>query len=523
MRLSAVPGLRLVELREGEGVAEGVSRLERLPGVLYAEPNFRREPLAVPNDPLFPRQWSLRNTGQNVLGQKGLAGADERASLAWDRQTGSTGVTVAVIDTGIALAHPDLDQNVWSNAGEIPGNGIDDDANGYADDVRGWDFTSGDADPSDSAAPDQGHGSLVAGVIAAEGSNGIGIAGVSWRARLMALRAPMSVGGEIAALAYAAGKGAQIVNYSAGMQNPSASERAAIAAAPGVLFVVAAGNGRFNNDARPIYPCNYDLTNVICVGASNQADGLSGASNLGPANVDLVAPGENILSTVPMGTVGEVFFDQFGQKPLRPRWKRGGRGRAWGLTRRLHKGLTAADSSKGKYRRGTNSWLRSPPIDLSDWRACNLGYYFRVATDSKRDRLLAEVSRNGKRWKRLRSHSRRQAGLRFTDLPKSMNGARRAFVRFRLRTDRRGRGDGAFVDDVDLQCVARRDSWSYATGTSFAAPQVAGAAALVLSQHPGYSVAQVRAALLGSVDRLPALTEKVASGGRLNVAAALGP
>jgi subtilisin family serine protease len=521
--LPAVPGLRLVDLPHGTSVGEAVNSYADMPGVLYAEPNYRRELFAVPNDPLFEQQWSLRNTGQSAFGVRGVAGADERATGAWDRQTGNTGVTIAVVDTGAALQHPDLAPNIWTNPGEIPGNGFDDDLNGFIDDVHGWDFAGGDADPNDAIDTDEGHGTHVAGVIGAVGSNGIGTAGVDWRASVMPLRVPLTVDGELGAFQYARDNGARIVNYSAGQQLPSASEKAAIDAAPNVLFVVAAGNDTSNNDAAPVYPCAYPSANVICVGSSNQADGLSGFSNFGPASVDLVAPGENILSTWPAGGITDVLADSFGQKPLSARWKGGGPGRPWHLTERLHKGLTAADSAKGRYDPGTNSWIRSRPIDVSAWRSCVLGYFFKVKTDSGRDRLIVEVSKNRKRYFRVASYAHKQRGLRFKYVPKKVGGARKLYIRFRLRTDGSGRADGAYVDNVDLSCQATRDTWAFASGTSFSAPQVAGAAGLVLAEHPADTTADLKAALLGTVDPLPGLAGKVVTGGRLDVAAALGP
>lgn len=522
-KLPAVPGLRLVDLPADTSVHEGVSELEQSPQVLYAEPNYRRQLFGIPNDPLFPKQWALQNGGQEVFGVRGSSGADERVTGAWQTQTGSSGVIVAMADTGIALNHPDLHGNVWTNPGEIPGNGIDDDLNGFRDDVHGWDFADNDSDPTDSIDPDQGHGSMIAGIIGAEGANGVGIAGINWDVSLMPVRTPLSVAGELAAFAYAANNGARVLNYSAGASQASASELGAINAYPNVLFVIAAGNDRSNNDANPIYPCSYSSANIICVASTNQGDGLSSFSNFGPTSVDLAAPGENILSTFPAGGFSDQLRDSFGQLPLSARWKAGGTGRKWRLTRRLHRGYSLADSPHGRYRNKTNSWIRSNPIDLSAQRSCVLGFYIKVSTASKKDRLVVEASRRGKHFRHLHSYSGKRRGIRILFLPRGFDGMPSVHLRFRLKTDDKRRADGAYVDNVQLSCQALADTYAFEDGTSFSSPQVAGAAGLVLAQHPGFSTDQVRSALLAGVDPLPGLSGKVATGGRLDVTGAVIP
>ncbi len=520
-RLELVPGLRQVDLPAGASVTDAAAELERSSGVVYAEPNWRREPFAVPNDPRFGDQWYLQNTGQPVFGTSGLAGADIRAAPAWDAQTGSAAVPVAVIDTGIALTHPDLDGNLWGNPGEAA-NGIDDDQNGRVDDLNGWDFIDNDNDPEDSFEVDQGHGTHIAGTIAAEGNNGTGVAGVNWRGAVMALRAPLDVAGEVDAFQYAISEGARVVNYSAGSPRTSATELAAIDSAPNVLFVVAAGNDHTNIDADPIYPCVYPSANLICVTSTGRRDLLSKFSNFGPTSVDIAAPGEAILSTFPAGGDSIDLKDRFGEKPLKPRWRTGGKGTRWRLTKKLGRGLSVADS-KGRYRNRSNSWIRSRPIDLSERRGCTLEYFLKVKTRGKGDELVVELSRNGKRWLHLRHFSGKVRKTAYLRVPKRLDGARSAFVRFRLHSDAAGRGDGAYVDDVRLTCVASTNTYAFLDGTSFAAPQVAGAAALVLAQNPLMGVPELRARLLGRVDSFPSLVPRVASGGRLNVARALAP
>ena len=523
-RLGLVPGLRQVELPRGIGVEEAAAQLSGQPGVMYAEPNWRREAFAVPNDTRFGEQWSLLNTGQEVFHHAGTPGADIRATPAWDVAHGSPTVRIADVDTGISLTHPDLAANIWTNPGEIAGNGVDDDLNGKVDDVHGWDFISGDSDPSDTLDPDQGHGTHIAGIIGASGNNGLGIAGINWSTALIAVRSPLDLAGELEAFKYARDNGARVVNYSAGSGQYSASEAAAIDAEPNVTFVVASGNDGVNIDGEPSYPCSYPASNIICVTSTDQHDALSSFANFGPATVDLAAPGENILSTFPGGAAARELSEHFNDLPLTERWARGGRGKKWRLTRKLKRGFSVSDSPHGRYRNRSNSWIRSDSIDLSERTACSLEYYAKVRTQQGHDFLIVEVSRDGRRrWRRLRHHSGKASHDRFAALPRAFDGDNSVYIRFRLKSDGAVRRNGVFLDDISVGCETTNDTYAFLSGTSFSAPAVAGAAALVLSQHPSFDVAQLRSKLLASVDPLPSLAGRVATGGRLDLALAVSP
>ena len=271
--------------------------------VEYAEPNYIVRKAVIPNDPGFIQEWGLSNTGQTG----GSIDADIDAPEAWDITTGSNDMLIAVIDTGVAYGHPDLAANVWRNTKEIPDNGIDDDGNGYVDDVYGWDFIDNDGYPEDLDS----HGTHVAGIIASRGNNGMGGSGVMWTAGIMALRfLGVSGSGDVAnaasAIIYAADNGARIINASWGGYDYSTTLYNAVsyARAKGALFVAAAGNEAQNSDIAPFYPAGFTLDNIISVAASDSMDNLAYFSNYGATSVDLAAPGVGIYSTVPVISPG---------------------------------------------------------------------------------------------------------------------------------------------------------------------------------------------------------------------------
>jgi subtilisin family serine protease len=294
---SLVKGVEVLDLPAGATVEDAVEAAESQPQVLYAEPNYTYTSTASPNDPMFGDMWSLGLS--NSQGVNSGIGTPR----VWSFMTGSPDVTVAVVDTGIDASHPDLAPNMWTNTGEVGANGVDDDKNGLVDDSRGWDYVSNDSDPND----ENGHGTHVAGIIGAQGNNGVGVAGVSWDVNLMPLRVLDAAGSgwtnDVAdAFAYAGRMGVKVVNAS--LAGPAFSQAVldAIAASPNTLFVVAAGNSSANVGTTPSYPCNYPLPNVMCVAATGTSNQLSSYSNYGSAAVDLAAPGDQILSTWPGAT-----------------------------------------------------------------------------------------------------------------------------------------------------------------------------------------------------------------------------
>jgi subtilisin family serine protease len=287
-------------------VQQVINLLKGMPEVEYAEPNYLRYLDAIPNDTRFSEMWGLNNTGQTG----GTPDADIDAVEAWDITTGNANLVVADIDSGMDMTHPDLAANVWTNPGEIPGNGIDDDGNGYIDDAHGWDFAWDDNDPSDSDVICGGHGTHTSGTIGARGNNGIGVTGINWNVKIMPLKVfrtyffvlcSATSSDIISAIEYATMMGVRVSNNSYGSSSYSQAEFDAIQASRSV-FVAAAGNEGTNNDIAPSYPASYDLNNIISVAATDHNDALASFSNYGVTSVDLVAPGVNILSTTPNNT-----------------------------------------------------------------------------------------------------------------------------------------------------------------------------------------------------------------------------
>lgn len=299
---SLVPGLYEARL-SGTTVPRALRALATNNVVATASPNIRIEIARTPNDSGFPRLYGLNNTGQTG----GRADADIDAPEAWNRATGTGNTLVAVIDTGIDYSHPDLASNIWTNPGEIAGNGRDDDGNGYVDDVHGYNFAGNNSNPMD----DNGHGTHVSGTIAGVGDNGIGVSGVNWRGKLMALKFLDASGGgyvsdAVAALDYAVRMGARISNNSwgGGGHNTLLASAISNARAAGHVFVAAAGNDSANNDATASYPANYAYDNVVSVAATDNNDNLANFSNYGATTVDIAAPGVGIYSTLPNNSYG---------------------------------------------------------------------------------------------------------------------------------------------------------------------------------------------------------------------------
>lgn len=295
--------MQVVELPNGLGVQQAIDGYFNSGLVDYAEPDYIvsiEQTQTVSND-LSANLWNLNNTGQNA----GTVDADIDAPEAWSVRTDASIVTVGVIDTGIDYNHPDLNANMWRNPGEIAGDGIDNDNDGYIDNIHGINTVTGSGNPMD----DNNHGTHVAGTIGAVGNNGIGSVGVAWNVKLMALKfidatGTGSVSNAIKCIDFAIGKKVSVLNNSwgGGAYTQALYDAINRANSAGIVFVAAAGNSAADNDSLAFYPANYALPNVVPVGATDNKDALSTFSNYGYKTVELAAPGTSIFSTTPNNT-----------------------------------------------------------------------------------------------------------------------------------------------------------------------------------------------------------------------------
>lgn len=290
-------GWTLVKITDGRSVEQAIASLTKIPQTVAVQPNFYYSLQAIPNDP----QW----------GAAGLYGLPKiSAPQAWDITTGSSDVVVANIDTGMRMTHEDLAANVWTNSGEIAANGIDDDNNGFIDDVNGWDFRFDDSNPAD----EHGHGTHTAGTIGAAGNNLLGVPGVNWNVRIMVIKIYSAAANDTTSamlinaynyvrLMRERGVNIRVTNNSYGGCNEACSYDQATKDAidalgnAGVLNVFAAGNNGQNTEITPFYPGSYNSPSILNVAASNSSDNKAGLSNFGVVSVDLAAPGIGILST----------------------------------------------------------------------------------------------------------------------------------------------------------------------------------------------------------------------------------
>jgi uncharacterized delta-60 repeat protein len=310
-------GLVLVATQPGTSVAAVENYFARNPAVFSFDPDAIVENYSdsiLPNDTDFGKQWSLKNDGQSF----GTVDADIDAPEAWSAvqawdivHQNSPDVVVAVIDSGVDYTHPDLAPNMWTNPGEIPGNGIDDDGDGFIDDVHGYNFWNG----TGSVWDDSGHGTHVAGIVAAAGNDHNGVIGVGWQhTKIMAVKNQSALGelyhgsdgsdtlksiNYVVVMKQQFGVNVRVINASWGIDYSFCNVAVSSAQDAGILFVAAAGNKANDNDQTPDYPSCLTQDNVISVASSDINDNLSPTSNYGATSVDLAAPGVNIYSTTP--------------------------------------------------------------------------------------------------------------------------------------------------------------------------------------------------------------------------------
>jgi subtilisin family serine protease len=529
-----IKGLQLIKLPKYRSVREALESYLQDSQIEYAEPNYIVRAATTPNDTYFNSLWGLHNTGQTG----GTNDADIDAPEAWNLTTGSSNVVIAVIDSGVAYNHPDLQSNIWSNPGETScTDGIDNDGNGYIDDCNGWDFIGDDNNPTDF----NGHGTHVAGTIAAVGNNNQGITGVMWQAKIMPLRF-LGVSGSgttadaVSAILYASANGAHVINNSWGGGGYSQALKDVIDASNAVV-VCAAGNDGTNNDTIPFYPASYTSPNIIAVAAADHNDTLAYFSNYGAISVDIGAPGVSIYSTIPNFTYGPpvtVYSQNFdgasGNLPLLG-WNRGGAKATWAMTSGTGVGGTNSleDSPGGNYVDNTNSWAgyMNPIASVKDNRY-TLSFRWRGNLENNYDYLDINYSDDGVNWYWIDYRTGTTLGNfisdstgEFTAIADTLNSF---YFGFGLESDYSITYDGVYLDDVVLTrepITITIYNYTNYQGTSMAAPHVSGVAGLIKALNPGLTNSEIKNAILNNVDAKASLTGKVATGGRINAYKAL--
>lgn len=301
---STIPSLNIVVVKRAsfESTQAAVKALSQNALVDIAEPNYIYHINQEPNDPLLGKLWGLKNVGQaDSEGHAGVSGVDIDVEKAWDIETGSDKMVVAVVDTGVDFNHPDLKDNLWTNEAELNGQaGVDDDKNGVIDDIHGFNAATGNGNAQD----DHGHGSHCAGTIGAKGNDGKGIVGVNWNVKIMAVKfldkdGSGTLDNALKAVDYATKMGAKVLSNSWGGGKFSQTLQDAVkrSSDAGAIFIAAAGNDGSNNDSTPSYPASFDVPNIVAVAAIDNRGEMASFSNYGKKTVHVAAPGVNIYSS----------------------------------------------------------------------------------------------------------------------------------------------------------------------------------------------------------------------------------
>ena len=531
------------------------SLMKKLKGYYFIEsasPNYKHSIDATfPNDPNFNSLWGLNNSGQSG----GTVDKDIDTPEVWDTQTGSSDRVVAVIDTGVDYNHDDLAANMWVNPFEIAGNGIDDDSNGYIDDIYGCNpaedkNSNAEGDPMDIDT----HGTHVAGTIGAVGNNGIGVTGVNWNVKIMAFNVMEESSGslwtddEIEALAYIQdmkSKGVNIVAVNAsyggtgGSQNDSMAQTIRALIDDGIMFCAAAGNGGTDyvaddNDAIPHYPSSYNEENIISVANTDHNDAYATSSNYGVTSVDLSGPGSAILSTVPgQGFIPDqanIFFDNF--ENGMDNWTNGGTHTTWTISedQEIFEDSNfpvpspthfLSDSPANWSSFNANLWVMlNSDIDLSSYTGETLylgfGHAWHIPDGCHG---YVEVSSNsGNDWIQLADYTdpdyyykwQNPIILEIPEVVKTNNFR----LRFRMTTGS-SVGKGWLIDNVGIG-TNLSSIYGYKGGTSMATPHVAGAISMLAAEFPDENITVRKDRILASIDPLSS-TGKTVTDGRLNL------
>lgn len=471
-------------------------------GVRSAQRNFVYHMQATPDDALYADlSWP----------------ALIAAPAVWDQRSDCSSVVIAVIDSGIGLGHSEFAGRLWTNSGEIPDNGIDDDGNGFADDVHGWDFIEDDATPDDR----YGHGTHVAGLIGAAGNNGDGVTGICWNARIMVLKVFDAAGltttdRVVRALDYAVENGASVINLSLGGTGGAngdltygALERAR---SSDVLVIAAAGNEGRDNDIEPFFPASYDLDNIIAVASSSSADGISSFSNYGAVSVDMAAPGESVLSTFPFLN-GKTDFEAFDSihdwSHVSASWRVE---EVDAVDRRLC-GLSDPSGAGNRYAANSDS-MAYRQYDPEGEGPVRVSFLAKIDTEPLHDRFEVLWGTGSSAPQNLLTYA---TGPRF----QTVGWIQYSFLieesgpiqlGFRLKSNSSVEAEGVTVSALSLSRQNDVSAYKRMSGTSMATPLVAGAAALLRSADPGCSYSDIKNAILTGGRPAPAFAGKSGTG-----------
>lgn len=531
----------VLKIEENQNIDQIIETLRQDNNVEYAEINYHRKEASLNIDDTYKTNlWGLDNSGQSLTLSSGITAvgtsdADMDVDLAWNLSLGDTEIVVAVIDSGVAYNHPDLMDMMWDGSNCVDQNG---DVLGAC--LHGYDFESNDKDPLPTSST---HGTHVAGTIAAERNNAMGIAGVGPKIKIMAIKCDLTVSCLVNSINFAIQNGAKIINASYTGDTYSSSEYTAINSfrSAGGIFVAAAGNQSSNNDSTAVYPASYDLDNIISVAATDQNDQLTSFSNYGATTVDVGAPGKNIYSTIDESGVISYSFDNLDSGSLPSTWTAGG-GTTWGAGNVGGTGavnMVVWTDMSVPYTEGVNSVVTADTLDLSLVTNAKFQFYTYCDTENTDpnlggDYLALEVSSDGvsyselSRWNEysLANGGGVLNGEGYYDYLDNLNLDSQYFTsnfKYRLRwiTDTDGSygsGYGCFVDDFEIVTFTdgSDELYGFKDGTSMAAPQVSGLAGYLWSIAPNETASNIISNILTNGDTLADLTSVTVSGRRIN-------